>query len=95
MDYIDLAVIEVDGVRIICQAPMFSYLKEGDKVMIGNHIVDVIASDSLRNDENDETVNLVLKACDVEHLSDVPKLTAKVIIREFIYDDDKKGGENE
>ena len=84
-NYIDLVIVEVDDVKILCQAPEFSHLKKGDKVIVGGHMVDVIASDCFSLDASNETLNLVMNAFDMECIDDIPKLASKVLISDFIY----------
>ena len=87
MDFIDFVVVNVDeDVRVLCKAPSFSHLKNGDKVMLNDYLMaDVIISDTFPDDEKNSAVKMILEAFNRPSIKEVPSLKAKVDIRDFIY----------
>lgn len=95
MKWIDLVIVDVDVTKLLCRAPRWSHLKKGDKVVLCEQTVEVVASDTFST--TDKSIKMILNAFDFDHLKEVPKLTANVIIDEFIYDDEdeEEGGETD
>lgn len=86
MSFVDLVIVNVDGEKILCVAPDFSYLKEGDFVMINEHLmVNVVKSDTFPKDETNKGVEMILTAFGVDHIDELPKIKAKVSIHDFEY----------
>lgn len=87
MEFIDFVIVNVDeDVRVLCKAPSFSHLKEGDKVMLNDYLmVDVITSETFPDDERNSGVKMILEAFNRPSIKEVPSLKSKVNFVDFIY----------
>lgn len=89
MKTIDLVLCEHDlnkGQKFLFQAPMFSCLKNGDKVMVdtkyGERVATVVASCSVG--EGTEQYEMIVQACGASE--PLKKVISKITYRKFEYE---------
>lgn len=95
METIDLVLCEHDlnkGKKFLFQAPMFSYLEKGDKVVVdtkyGEQVATVLASCSVG--KGTEQYTMIVQACGATE--PIKKVISKITYRKFEYSDE---GESE
>ena len=84
-DYIDLVLVEtIIGGEILCYAPGFSHLKEGDVVLFGNDGNGRVTS-VLTVGVKSEVYDFAVKAAGAHE--PLPKITSKVVYEALSYDE--------
>lgn len=84
-DYIDLVLVETIVYKeVLCYAPGFSYLKEGDGVLFGNDGNGWVTS-VLTVGVKSDVYDFAVKAAGAHEL--LPKITSKVVYEALSYDE--------